>query len=182
MFCHQLNTANKNLMSPGTVESSYERDVTVDDLPLVTICPTNQTNDTRLVELGYFGQLELMLMGQFKCDPVWCTSWGAHKNLTFDELKTQVFNLDKVRELDIVGGKFKNSSEFLPGYGLCKETALFDNTQKFTLVNNNPDEARVWITDRHYRSYFMPSVESHIGQGYNDGLMDMKFIFRWYRN
>ena len=53
MFCYQLNIATVNLMDPPTVLSQHERDITDDDIPLIAVCPTNQTNLTRLRELGY---------------------------------------------------------------------------------------------------------------------------------
>ena len=81
MFCYQLNTATLNLIDPPTVLSQHERDITSDDMPLVTICPTNQTNTTRLVELGYEKYLD-MLEGRVGHR----TSWGEHVKLTFDGL------------------------------------------------------------------------------------------------
>ena len=165
MFCYQLNHANQNLMNPGTVDSSHERDITDDDLPLVTICPTNQTNHNRLKELGYSNEHEDILLGHAVCNlKTYCTSWGADMNLTFDELKGQIFDSTRVNRLYIEGGEFTNSSVFIPGFGLCKETSLFDYNKKLILDNRNLDDARMWITDRNYRSYFMPDISSHVGK------------------
>ena len=54
MFCFQLKTATLNLMDPPTVLSQYERDATGNDMPLITVCPTNQINITRMREQGYY--------------------------------------------------------------------------------------------------------------------------------
>ena len=163
MFCYQLNIATLNLMDPPTVLSQYERDATYDDMPLITVCPTNQANITRLWELGYSGY-DWMLFGNAICNNIMCTSWGAHLGLTFDELKTQVFDLNKVEMLDIYqGGEFKDSPVFLPGYGFCKETKLQNYTQLMRVDNWNPNDAIVSITDRNYRSFNMPDITSHIG-------------------
>ena len=165
MFCYQLNIATLNLMNPPTVDSTNERSITVDDLPIVTICPTNQTNYNRLKELGYVYDLESVLLGNAFCNlPTLCTSWGAHENLSFEELKDQIFNSSRVDRLYIEGGEFKNSSVFIPGFGLCKETSLIDYDQKLILDRRNLDDTRVWITDRSYRSYFMPDISSHVGK------------------
>ncbi len=163
MFCYQLNIATINLMDPPTVLSQYERDATEDDMPLVTFCPTNQIDSTRMRELGYFSY-DFILMGYAKCSKsTFCTSWGAHANLSFDELINHVFDLKKVNGLEIRGGKFKAGTVFLPGYGLCKETSLPNYTKEVSLLHYNPEDARVFITDRNYRSFFMPDVTSHIG-------------------
>ena len=46
----------KNLINPPTVDSTYITELDNVDLPLITICPTNQTNTTALYESGYFYQ------------------------------------------------------------------------------------------------------------------------------
>ena len=56
MFCIQFETAIKNLINPPTVDSTYITELDNVDLPLITICPTNQTNATALYESGYFYQ------------------------------------------------------------------------------------------------------------------------------
>ena len=164
MFCHQLNTATINLIDPPTVLTEYERDVTDDDMPLLIICPTNQTNLSRLMKLGYF-LYEGMLSGETWCNgTALCTSWGAQVNLTFNELKNQVFDLDKVNTLRIYEGKFENSLAFIPAYGLCRETSLLNYTQEIELQHRNQDDTRVFISNRNGRSYFMPHLDSHVGK------------------
>ena len=84
-----------------------------------------------------------------------------HENLSFEELKDQIFNSTR---LFIEGGEFTNSSVFIPGFGLCKETSLLDYTQTLVLSKSNKDNGRVFITDRYYRSFFMPDISSHVGK------------------
>ena len=167
MFFYQLNTATVNLMDPPTVLSQYEREAFDDDMPLITVCPTNQTNLIRLTEVEHY-EYDWMLWGLAKCnETTWCTSWGAQVNLTFDELKGQVFDLDKVGTIDILrkGGEVFNSSlVFIPGYGICKETELLNYTQEILVEHWNPDESRVFLTDRNYRSFIMVDTASHIGK------------------
>lgn len=166
MFCYQLNTATLNLIDPPTVDSTYERNMTVDDMPLITICPTNQTNITRMNELGYFDLLGSILEGSTYGNKITRVSWGEHVNLTFDELKSQVFDLDRVDNLFIYGVKSKSTKVFIPRYGLCKETVPLNVAQQIGVMHYNSynfDDARVVITDKNYRSYFMPDGESHVG-------------------
>ncbi len=162
MFCYQLQTATLQLMNPGLVDINHARNVTDDDMPLITVCPTNQINLTRVKKLGYFSH-ESLLWGSTKCnETTYCTSWGPHLNLTFEDLKEQVSDLKRLNKIYIKGGKFKNGSVFLPGYGLCKETSFLNNKQEIILGNLN--DVRVFITNRNYRSYFMPYVASHVGK------------------
>ena len=44
MFSIQFRKATFNLLNPPIIDSTYETNITVDDLPLITICPVNQTN------------------------------------------------------------------------------------------------------------------------------------------
>ena len=163
MFCYQLNIATQNLLTPAMIDITYERNITADDMPLITICPTNQTNFTRLDELKYY-DIDYLLTGDTKCNATaWCTSWGAHLNLTFGQLISQIFHYDKAQSLAMIEGMLEKNSVFIPGYGLCRETSYVDVTKEIGLVHTNPDEARVLITNRNYRSYFMPDITSHKG-------------------
>ena len=53
MFCIQLKIATISLISLPAVDSSKEINMSEISLPVVTVCLTNQTNFTRLSELGY---------------------------------------------------------------------------------------------------------------------------------
>ena len=171
MFCFQLRIATENLIHPPTVDSTYERNITDDDIPLITICPTDQTNLTRLKELKYY-KVEYFLNGATSCNETsYCQSWGAHANLTFDQVLKQVFDNDKANKVgygysfsvidDLVN--IEDRLVFLPKYGICKEISKFNISRKLQVNYFNPSEARVLITDRNYRSYFMPDITSHIG-------------------
>ena len=158
MFCYQLNIATINLVDPPTVLSQYERAATFDDMPLITVCPANHTNLTRIKKLGY-SDYDRMLLGATKCNEI---SWGKHLNLTFDELREQVFDLKKVKLIYIIGGRF--SPVFIPGYGVCKESSLLNYTQEIELGNIYPEEAMVFITDKNYRSFISLDKASHVGK------------------
>ncbi len=112
MFCYQLNTATNSLIDPPTVDSTYERIITDGDIPLVTICPTDQSIE-RLYGFGYFS-VEGLLEGKTLCNKIICYSWGAHHNLTFDKLTRSVFDLEKVNAVQIKGGVY--DSVFIPSY------------------------------------------------------------------
>ncbi len=52
MFCVQLRIAITNLIDLPTVVSNSEKNISCYIPPLITVCPTNQTNIARLHELG----------------------------------------------------------------------------------------------------------------------------------
>ena len=163
MFCYQVHTATINLIHPPTVDSTYARNISIDDLPLLTVCPINQTDIDRLFELEFLSY-NSFLAGYTYCNVTkQCHSWGANVNLTFDEVNCQVFDLDEHKRMGISGGVYKDDLVFIPRYGMCKETSYVNITQKLKLTNRRPVEARVLITDRNHRSYIMPDMSSHIG-------------------
>ena len=163
MFCYQVNIATKNLMDPTMVDSSSERTISDSDMPLITVCPTNQNNKSVLKEFGY-KHIYNLLMGDAQCnETTLCTSWGSHLNLTFDELKNNVFSTADIDNLTLHDGQFNPESVFIPGYGLCKETSFIDMTKDLELEYENLNDVRVLITDRNYRSYVMPDISSHVG-------------------
>ena len=161
LFCYQMNTATMSLMNPPMVDSSYDRNITDDDLPLVTVCPTDQNNLNGSYSLEYGNLLNLLIgkIGGYFV-PESNTSWTGSKNLTFKDLITEAFDSERVRDLD--GDNLTNELVFIPGYGLCKE---FSNiTQEMTLYNLNKEgEVRVLITNKNYRSFIMPDISSHTG-------------------
>ena len=170
MFCYQFHIATKNLMDPPTVDSTYERNITNDDIPLVTICPTNQFNVTRLQKLQYYhafqslSEVDLLLKGFTLCnDTNLCTSWGPQLNLSFENLLGQVFDMDMNVNINIQGGDYRRNLVFIPGVGMCIETFFMNATEEVEISYRGQGQYRALMTNRNYRSYFMPDITSHIG-------------------
>ena len=160
MFCHQMIIATNNLIDPPTVDSTYVRNITDDDMPLITVCPAKQINYTMLDDLEYHN----VLTGWAWCNETTrCYSWVAHLNLMFDELTRQVYDWENYHIFGRDGEYFKDSLVFLPSYGFCKENFKLNATKELHLDYYYPVDARVFITDRNYRSYFMPDLSSHSG-------------------
>ena len=101
MFCIQLKIAIMSLLSPPTVDTSFQKDISeVSHLPLITICPTDQQpNKTMLNKFGY-RSVEEMMKGYTTCQSGVCLSWGKHINMAFDELLKAIF--DEIKATDIV--------------------------------------------------------------------------------
>ena len=103
MFGVQFRIAILNLIDPPMVDSSHERDLTADDMPVITICPYNQTNSDMvkaLWRLKFDNEMEDFLQGFAKCeDNTKCISWGAHINQTYDQVLKEVFNPNVISEI-----------------------------------------------------------------------------------
>ncbi len=165
MFCIQLRIAIMNLIDPPLVDNTYEREITKDDMPLITICPNNQTNVAKLQEIGY-ELTDMMMVGEMSehlCDEnsSCITSWGGHMNLTFNDIKSLVYDESKIKSLQINN---EVKTVFLPMMGLCKEISNFKSSYQvpiYKAVDN--DEMTMFVTDKSYRSYFLPDLSSHVG-------------------
>ena len=103
MFGVQLRIAILNLIDPPMVDSSHERDLTADDMPVITICPYNQTNsamEKALFRLKYGTQMEDLLKGFAKCEENdEFISWGAHVNISYDQVLKEVFNPNVISKI-----------------------------------------------------------------------------------
>ena len=166
MFCYQLRIATISLINPPMVDSTYERDITDDEIPLITMCPSKQIDYKRLKEFEY-NEYEYLLDGQNQWDfSSYMISWGAHLNQTFQNVLRYVMDLD--RDFD---GAFLTESEkdelvYIPKYGFCKEMDKFTSTLLFSLdriESYRNGDARILITNKNYRSFFMPDISSHVG-------------------
>ena len=87
MFCIQFKTAIESLISPPEIDSSSIKSIEDVDLPIITVCPTNQTNLTALELFGYNSSLYNLHSGHGN-------SWGNLFNHTFEELKKDIFDVE----------------------------------------------------------------------------------------
>ena len=87
-FCVQFRLALLNLLDPPMVDSSYDRDITVDDIPIITVCPMNQTNTKKFDYMYPLGKGSF-IRGRIDALHV---SWGAHVNLTYGQVLKQLFD------------------------------------------------------------------------------------------
>ncbi len=152
LFGIQLNTAIDNLFNPQTVDSTKEVDSKEVDLPLITLCPTNQINKVVLRKFGYYFE-ESMMMGYTSKSCYWkpCVSWGAQQNLSFNEMLKKIYSIPRLNIESRPSLRAINNSVYLPGFGLCSEIYHFDPAKKLRIFHHQ-QRVRVFITDRQYRS------------------------------
>ena len=79
----------------------------VDELPVITACPTNQFNLVNIKKLGYNGKINF-LQGRTMCGESKCISWGQHQNLSYAELSNKLFNIGLAKALMITHEKGRN--------------------------------------------------------------------------
>ena len=164
MFCVQFKTAVVKLIAPPTVDSTYERNITENDLPLITVCPENQVKLEKLRELGYEYLLEF-LDGNTNCiGNTKCTSWGAHKNLSFNQALREVYTDGEKSTVTATYDNYTTKVVYLAKFGFCLEISRYDPCCSVEIDNLGNHSLRVLITDRNSRSYFMVDIASHIGE------------------
>ena len=124
MFCFQFNIAMNNILEPPVIDTTYYKSIGEVELPLITVCPTNQTNLAALKEFGYKVELDLLAGSVLKKQqevtrPLMITSWGGFQNISFKDLLKLTF-FDKTAWIDIKGIVTK-SLVFITRYGFCIE-------------------------------------------------------------
>ena len=121
MFCIQFKTAIESLISPPEIDSSSIQSIEDVDLPIITVCPTNQTNLTALELFGYNGRYNLH-SGHGN-------SWGKLFNLTFEELKKDISDVEFAKSVKYYDYQLDQNSKvdlfYLPYHGYCREITRF---------------------------------------------------------
>ena len=165
MFIYQLSTAIGNLIEMPNVDSSYQRDLSEKDLPLITVCPTSQTNYTKLYELGYIykAQLQAGLSNcstGFECEFI---SWGHHLNITQEELYGQIYNAQLAKDVLFNIPNLESKLVFIPRFGYCKEILML-HPQTLIIYNKHVfTDLRIFFSDKNYRSHFSLAFRTHWG-------------------
>ncbi len=163
----QVMTAIKNLRNPPVVDSTMTKTIHDVGLPVVTICPINQTNFVLLNKLYGNKSPNEMLAGFAYCQGKKCLSWGNHLNMSHQELLHSVYNAKLAQDLEIkniISQKLMQGSlVFLQRFGFCKEISNF-NTSAIRIRNKNIfTPIRIFITDKTYRSHVSLDYSSHNG-------------------
>ena len=167
MFCVQFRVAVEKLRIPPLIDITEEVTIDSADLPIITICPTNQYNLTALKMYGYTNR-NLMLFGSaiFKSKPYY--SWGGQVNKTYTEMLADLFPSVIINN-DInpkITTKPKTIEEiFVPKYGYCIKVTNYskeDGVVIQVLIAEN--EFHVYITDRKQDSFPIFWFDSQHGE------------------
>jgi hypothetical protein len=170
MFIYQTVVAIQNLTNPPVVDSTERFNIEDTDSLLITICPLNQWNSTKLNEFGY--EDEYTLLAGFSRDSR-LLGWGAQHNLSFPELLEKVNNFHLTNPViswikqDFSYGEILYELKFYPKYGWCYDLVDFPMEKYvFMLIRLNSKEGKniegeAFITDKNLRTRHTVHAASH---------------------
>ncbi len=169
MFYFQMKVSFENLANPPIVTTEERLSFEDIDPPLITICPQNQIDETKLKNLGYanFGDL---LHGK--------ANSRADKNISFFEVYDQAlsFSAEKDINLRIVHQYKKMSSfkkTFYANFGYCWEISDYKLTRNIKIENDvyvnkcNISQFKVYVTDTSMASKPTIDLSTHPGSDIN---------------
>ena len=164
MFTYQASVAVYKLMDPPIVDSTERLSITDMDSILITLCPLDQWNKTRLYNLDYDGEEDLMV-GQDPYDSF--IGWGSKQNLSFEELvqSVQNFNPSVLKFYTKDFREFIAEKRFYPKFGWCYDIINFTSyKQEIILVEEQSvNKLQVYITDKRMRTRTTVKADSHRG-------------------
>ena len=153
MFCIQLKIAIESLISPPEIDSTTIKDIADAgvELPIITVCPINQTNSTALKLLGY------EVWNKYVFHEPKNNSWGSLYNLTFEELKSKIYQVNISKNVGVYNAGSIGSKDlfYLPVHGFCREISQYKPaTDLFTYIDANKSQGglQIFITDRNFKS------------------------------
>ena len=120
-------------MDPPIVDSTETLNIEDVDPPLITVCPLNQFNMTKMNEFGY-NNLESVLIGySYKNKQI---GWGAQYNLIFEEFIDKMLIVHRysffIRPMN-KNMKPRYEERFYPKYGWCIDVSNYTITEDIKL-------------------------------------------------
>ena len=169
MFIYQAYVAIGKLLNPPVIESTQRFSISNIETPLITICPLNQYNYTKLQEFGYEDEIHFILgLGPNNL----FVGWGKQHNLSFEQLFQHVENFNLSNPEFYIYHKNQTYEEieyemnFLPYFGLCYDLVNITITTEFVLdisLDVKVMKAQVFITDKNMRTRNTVDADSHWG-------------------
>ena len=193
MFFYQFKNSIQNLLHPviGTTTRTIQKtDIKVKP-PLITICPLDQFNETKMKNLGYESREDL-LSGLKKVDNTTQLTWGSDLNKTFDQTMEEVLNysIEDMSDLhveEIVDGNPIPDSynkqlkrKFYIGFlGYCWELQEYNISTLISIYMNSSTgrDFEVFVTIKDLNTFYSIDTDS------NTGLLMMsdKKFQTWYQ-
>ena len=160
MLCYQVSKAFKSLMNPPMMIVSESVNTINVRAPLVYICPLDQYNTDRLIEFGYKDEFT-MIGGSLDDEPI--RSWGAHKNITFQQLVDNVTDLNFQKIISYIVLPVKKV--IFPKFGYCLMLDDDINVTETTIIDTLKYQIgfMILLTDSKTKTYFSVDMASQIG-------------------
>ena len=163
MFIYQLQEAITNLIDPPVVEVTEHLKINTVELPMITVCPTNQFNDSVWTQFGYENYVEL-LRGVALVD-----GRKLSKNKTFWNIidEALVYSPENDMDLKLENTRGNWTKVFYPKYGFCwnLEDYTYSNEIKITskTLIETTGKLVVLLTDKHLNTLFDINLASQRG-------------------
>lgn len=182
MFICQFYTSLCHLINPDLIDTTEIK--SRDDItpPLITICPTNQLNETKLKEMGYsswgvsYDQFNFF-SGQLGIENGTQITWGTHENKSFEKYLEQflatpiqtskhwvVVTLKTEKRLirKVLGDKLRK--QFYIGFwGYCWDLVDYDPRSILTISNKLNQKFEVFISDAEKKTFYSIDTYSQFG-------------------
>ena len=169
MFIYQASIAIEKLLNPPVIDSTQRFSISNIETPLITICPLNQYNYSKLQQFGYEDEIHFILgLGPNNL----FIGWGKQHNLSFEQLFQHVenFNLSNpefnIYHKNQTYEEIEYEMNFLPYFGLCYDLVNITITKEFVLdisLDEKVMKAQVFITDKNMRTRNTVDADSHWG-------------------
>lgn len=167
MFCIQFKISIDKLLIPPLVDVSEEISIDTIDMPIITVCPTNQINSTKFQEYGYIKN-ELMLYGNARYNSITYMSWGAHLNKTFSQLLDDLFpNVLVSSDVNpkLTSGPKVIEKVHVPKYGHCMSVSNYSDGHQLSITVLQADnDFHIFVTDQKQHSTPVLWFESQHGE------------------
>ena len=133
MFYIQAQIAVNSLRDPPIVDSTETLNIADIDPPLITVCPLNQFNWTKIEEYGYNQDIYQFFNWYDSKNKVY--AWGAQYNLTFEELLDEIMVHKDLFTVKLWNLKMNPIYEkrLYPEYGYCVDVSNYTATEKIRL-------------------------------------------------
>ena len=182
MFIYQLVGSINNYINPNIADTTSILSREEIPLPLITICPLDQLNETKIEQRGYnatINAIESLFYGLKWTNKSIYITWGSDMNKTFDQLLEEVSDEDyDYSHKDgfavslIKNGKYYNNKYtaqlkrklYVGFWGYCWDLEDYDITGSINIVNYFKRSFEVFITDKYLKSYYSVNVKSQLGQ------------------
>ncbi len=172
MFIYQFTKSLNNLLNPMVADTTVvisRKDIS---LPLITICPSNQINKTKIHSLGYdVNEWENLLYGIKEINKSLVITWGFDQ-LLFEVLDSNDISTSGLHVSLIKDGNFYSDiytahlkRKFYIGFwGYCWELEDYDIHGSLYIVNNLKSLFDVFVTEKYMKSYYSVNYKSQLGQ------------------
>ena len=167
MFFYQAKIAVEKMIDPPVIDSTVILNIEDIQPPLITICPLNQWNETKLRKIGYYNK-NYFLSGTYDYDHG-LISWAPKPNMTYEQ---QIGDLLKYtednpgvffRKKDGTSSIAKYEKRFYPKYGWCFDIENFTVVGGIDLQIWQNLNAEVFLTDKNLRTRNLVETYTHWG-------------------